>query len=1058
MKNVFSSIRVRLLLCFTLVSSFSIIVALLASFSFNEVGKDLQLITTQRMPAAVFAGEMARAVESIVANTPALLNARNEGEKSLVRQQLDIELEELKRLLSSLRNTLDAREYDSISPAIMTLQQNLIKLDAAVGKTLQLAKQKDSLLRQLEKDYNSFERTIAPRLLRANARLLQLQNAGLKKQSVDIDELLEVTRSVQPLQQLRQEVQTLRDGLIKIAYETEQNNFQLLEFPLQRSQDRGQTLLNQLSGDDAKALKPRLDALSLYLSGDQAIIKQRSWELEAIAHGRIFFEENILLSQRLTKAVGQLVDAALVDINEANNQALKVQRDSQVFMLGVVLLAILCSILIVWLYVDRRIVRRLKLLSDNMSSIAGGDLQHRIVDPGHDEIAQMADALEVFRETAIDVEQSNLLEVKQARAQLRDAIDTISEGFCLFDKDDRLVLQNNKYRQMFGLKEIHIGWSFESLLKKALASRIEAKENVDAYFIERLKHHQNPPGPFIQKLQDGTWLRITERKTENQGTVAIYSDITEIKQREQARDLAIIERDKSLYDLEAVMNTIDYGILFLDKDLNITSCNHAYNQIWEMRSEDIDTARTFRDTFSLAYDDVIVGTEHLTPDEYADERIAEVKKGSVAPYEIKTQKGRTILARCVALADDSRMLTFFDITELKRAELELRQSEERYSLALDGANEALWEWETGSAEIYISHRFHEIADWPAGQEGISRDQWLALVHVQDRERIREALIQHMRGGNDYFDVEYRLLGPEKVYRWVRHRGAGLRREDGWIYRMAGSVGDIEARKQFEFTLRDAKEIAEQNSRFKSQFIANMSHELRTPLNAIIGITEMLREDVVEDGPEAFGEPLTRVSRAGKHLLNLINDVLDLSRIEAGKLALYPEHIEIETVLNDAVITTQHLVQQNSNTIHLDVAEEVKSIYSDPLRFRQIVLNLLSNALKFTQNGDIHLRAASETREDGDWLRLEVSDTGIGIEAAFLDRLFLEFAQEDSSATRKFGGTGLGLTISQRLCSMMGGVISVESTVGIGTIFTVRLPAIASRYSESELLANQARIR
>jgi len=133
-----------------------------------------------------------------------------------------------------------------------------------------------------------------------------------------------------------------------------------------------------------------------------------------------------------------------------------------------------------------------------------------------------------------------------------------------------------------------------------------------------------------------------------------------------------------------------------------------------------------------------------------------------------------------------------------------------------------------------------------------------------------------------------------------------------------------------------------------------------------------------------------------------------------------------------------------------VTEDVKSIYSDPLRFRQIVLNLLTNASKFTQNGDIHIRARSETLEDGDWLVLQVSDTGIGIEEIFLDKLFVEFSQEDSSATRKFGGTGLGLTISQRLCSMMGGDISVESTVGEGTTFTVRLPAIPGRYPEIEM--------
>ena len=170
---------------------------------------------------------------------------------------------------------------------------------------------------------------------------------------------------------------------------------------------------------------------------------------------------------------------------------------------------------------------------------------------------------------------------------------------------------------------------------------------------------------------------------------------------------------------------------------------------------------------------------------------------------------------------------------------------------------------------------------------------------------------------------------------------------------------------------------------------------------------------------------------------------------------YPEHVEIETLLTDAITTAQHLIQQNNNRIHLHISEEVKFVYSDPLRFRQIVLNLLTNASKFTQNGDIHLRASYEKVAEQEWLNLAVSDTGIGIDKVFLDKLFVEFAQEDSSATRRYGGSGLGLTISQRLCSMMGGEISVESTVGVGTTFTVRLPAIPDSYADAEIMSSHA---
>ena len=1055
MKIRLSSIRIRLLLCFTLISGFAVVAALTANYSFQEVSGVLQSITRHQLPAALSAGDLARSAERIVAIAPRLLNARNEEEQANVRQQLESETERLDNLLEALRDTLNNRDFETLSPAVTTLQQNLNKLDAIVSTTLQLATRKNDLIKQLDEAYISFERTIAPRLLTTQARLQQLQNAAEKKQPINIKELVEVTKSVQPLQQLQLEVRSLRDSLLEVARETQLNNLALLSFPIERSKSRINALLDDLSDDSQSALSPQIVLIFQYLSEPHSILAGRNRELSAINEGQQLSEENKILSRRLTLAVDDLSANTFNVINAANQEAAKVQRDGQVFILAVVFLALLSSLLIIWFYVDKRIVSRLKFLSDNMRAIADGNLQKPIVDTGDDEIAGMARALEIFRKTAIELEQYNLAELNQARLQLNNAIESISEGFCLFDQNDELILQNNHYRELFGLDESHIGTNFEALLRRALKSRIEIDQDLEQYIEKRLEHHRNPPGPFVQQLQNGSWIRITERKTENQGTVAIYSDITEIKQHEQALSQVIIERDKTLGNLEAVMDAIDYGILFLDKDLNISSANRAYYDIWKLDVDEIKKAKNFRYIIRID-EDRVVRLPGEDFEEYVERRVVETRSGDINRYEINTEKGRTILHQCVALADGSRMLAYFDITQLKQVEAALRHSRERYALALSGANEALWEWVPEDNEVYVSQRFHEIADIPAKQDLLGSEQWVDLVHPDDRSGVHEALIRHMKGKNEFFDVEYRMLGPDKAYRWVQHRGAGLRREDGWIYRMAGSIGEIEARKNLEFALRDAKETAEQNSRFKSQFIANMSHELRTPLNAVIGITEMLREDVEEEGPEAFHEPLTRVSRAGKHLLNLINDVLDLSRIEAGKLALYPEHVEIETLLNDAVTTTQHLIQQNNNSIHLDVSEDVKSIYSDPLRFRQIVLNLLTNASKFTQNGDIYLCARLESTEiDGDWLDLSVRDTGIGIDEVFLQKLFVEFAQEDSSATRRFGGTGLGLTICQKLCEMMGGEISVESTVGIGTKFTVRLPAIPGRYSQPEVIASRA---
>ena len=247
------------------------------------------------------------------------------------------------------------------------------------------------------------------------------------------------------------------------------------------------------------------------------------------------------------------------------------------------------------------------------------------------------------------------------------------------------------------------------------------------------------------------------------------------------------------------------------------------------------------------------------------------------------------------------------------------------------------------------------------------------------------------------------------------------------------------------------EIASQH---KSQFLANMSHELRTPLNAIIGVSEMLREDAESLNQDL--EPLDRVLGAARHLLALINDILDLSKIEAGRMELHLESFALAPLIDSVIKTVEPLAAKNGNqvTVHCDAG--IGTMHADQMRLRQALLNLMSNANKFTDRGTITIDAGQGQENGRNWITLAVTDTGIGMTAEQMGKLFQEFAQASSSTASKYGGTGLGLVISRRFCQMMGGDITVDSEPGRGSTFTIRLPRIVDAPKEV-VIANPAHI-
>jgi signal transduction histidine kinase/ActR/RegA family two-component response regulator len=251
--------------------------------------------------------------------------------------------------------------------------------------------------------------------------------------------------------------------------------------------------------------------------------------------------------------------------------------------------------------------------------------------------------------------------------------------------------------------------------------------------------------------------------------------------------------------------------------------------------------------------------------------------------------------------------------------------------------------------------------------------------------------------------------------------------------------EIERHQDTLLKLTDAKDEADRANNAKSEFLAKMSHELRTPLNAVLGYSEILLEDAEIDGNGEQIADLQKISAAGKHLLAMVNDILDISKIEAGKMELHLETVDLGHLIDEVELTGRPLATKNTNSFAVQRGENLGSIVSDATKLRQTIFNLLSNAAKFTHNGQITLTATRSRHEDGEWITISVRDTGIGIGVAQQAALFSNFSQASASITAKYGGTGLGLSLSQNLCRLMGGNISVESELGHGATFTIRLP-------------------
>ncbi len=401
-----------------------------------------------------------------------------------------------------------------------------------------------------------------------------------------------------------------------------------------------------------------------------------------------------------------------------------------------------------------------------------------------------------------------------------------------------------------------------------------------------------------------------------------------------------------------------------------------------------------------------------------------------------------------------------DITTRKVAETGLREREERLNLAISGADLGTWDWDIVSGRIDVNARWAQMLGYAPGELAPHVRVWEALMHPDDSSRAMMALNLHLTGKTPIYEAEYRLRHKSGKWIWVLDKGRVIERDEaGRALRACGTHLDITERKEAESRLKMAKEEAEQMSRelmqataranemaaraeaanaAKSQFLANMTHEIRTPMNAIIGFSDLLADCGLTREQK---EHVDIIRDSSQHLLALINDILDLSKIEAGRLQIEMRDCDLATVLDSIEAMMCSLADKKHLDFEIIRSPDVPAqVYTDSSRLRQCLVNLISNAIKFTQKGHVRVSVFLDGKPSDPNLRFDVEDTGIGIPPEKQESVFEAFTQADGTTTRKFGGTGLGLTITKKLVDLLGGTISLSSQPGQGSVFSLSLPA------------------
>ena len=549
-----------------------------------------------------------------------------------------------------------------------------------------------------------------------------------------------------------------------------------------------------------------------------------------------------------------------------------------------------------------------------------------------------------------------------------------------------------------------------------------------------------------QTTPDGTttWLRTSkvplyDANDKVYAVLGAYADITEIKATQQE----IVESQRML---QTVMNSLPESIFWKSKDLVYLGCNANFAEDTGFESPEAVIGKT---DFDMPWGEQ---AELYRAD---DSEVMQTGKAKIDFEEPQTTPdGSMIWLRTskVPLTDANDEVyavlgAYADVTQEKEAQAALQENEERLGLALEAAESAVWEFQPLDEIARFDERWYAMVGYGPDEMEQSYATWRSLLHPDDLAVAEPLILQTIGEGGD-FSEEFRMQAKDGGLIWIQSIGKTITtNDDGASTRMLGTHTDITERRAAEDALRETAERLREVDVLKSEFLANMSHELRTPLNSIIGYTQLLLMDLEGSIDEDSYTDMQAIETNSQHLLNLINDVLDLAKIEAGRLELNKEEVEVDVLLDTVKNSNAGLFLDSDVAFDSKLRTNSRQIKADQIRITQVLNNLISNAAKFTEEGSVTVRGF---RENGN-VCIAVKDTGIGISQEDLDTIFERFRQVDGSYARRAEGTGLGLPITRHLVEMHGGTLDVDSTIGEGSVFTVRLPILTEDTVENDRL-------